>query len=183
MKMQSQGIADGCGDGSAEDCDGCSLAVDRRTFLRGAALAAVASLAAAGGEPLAALAGSVGALAPRHAVGAARSYALPRADGVFVDGANEVILARWQNRVYAFSLACPHKGAKLEWHGDEGRVFCPKHKARFNADGAHASGRGTRPLDRYALALRGDTVLVDTATLFRADVDGAGWDAAVVVLG
>ncbi|MBX6363392.1 MAG: Rieske (2Fe-2S) protein [Gemmatimonadetes bacterium] len=161
----------------------CPLAVDRRTFVRHAALAAVASLAAAGAAPAAALAERVGTLTPGRAQGATRSYPIPATDGVAIDAENQVILARWQGRVYAFSLRCPHRGQRLEWHRDETRIFCPKHKARFHPDGAHASGRSTRPLDRYALSRRGETIVVDFGTLFRADEDPAGWAAAVVTLG
>jgi nitrite reductase/ring-hydroxylating ferredoxin subunit len=170
-------------EGTAGDCGGCALAVDRRSFLRGAALAVLASLAAAGAGPAAALAESVGTLTSGRALGTRLGYPVPGTDGVSLDAANDVILARWQSRVYAFSLRCPHRGAKLQWHADEGRVFCPKHRARFAPDGAHVSGRGTRPLDRYALTRRGGTLLVDTGTLYRADEDPAGWAAAVVALG
>jgi len=38
-----------------------------------------------------------------------RTYAIPTADTISVDVANDVILARSQNRVYAFSLKCPHR--------------------------------------------------------------------------
>ncbi|HEU4563258.1 MAG TPA: Rieske (2Fe-2S) protein [Gemmatimonadaceae bacterium] len=167
---------------AGDACGGCPLTVDRRRFLRGAALAVVASLAAAGAAPAAALAESLGTTRARRALGSARAYPVPASDGVSIDAGNEVILARWQNRVYAFSLRCPHRGTRLKWRPDEGHVFCPKHKARFSPDGAHASGRRTRPLDRHALARRGGTILVDTATLYRADQDPDGWAAAVLVL-
>jgi nitrite reductase/ring-hydroxylating ferredoxin subunit len=99
---------------------------------------------------------------------------------VSIDSANDVILARWQNRVYAFSLRCPHRGTKLEWHADESRVFCPKHKARFRPDGAHDSGRNTRSLDRYDLHLDGSAVVVELDMLHRIDEDPAGWNAAAI---
>jgi nitrite reductase/ring-hydroxylating ferredoxin subunit len=101
---------------------------------------------------------------------------------VFVDERNDVILARWQNRVYAFSIKCPHKGARLEWRESEGRVYCPKHKARFAPDGRHVSGRGSRDLDRYALRRAGDTLMVDTGAVLRADRDAARWASASVAL-
>ena len=64
-----------------------------------------------------------------------RTYAIPSADAIQVDVDNDVIIARWQNRVHAFSTKCPHKGAKLRWLEDEEKIFCPKHKARFGRDG------------------------------------------------
>ena len=111
-----------------------------------------------------------------------RRYALPRMDGASVDVSNEVILARWRNRVYAFSLKCPHKGATLEWRASEQRVFCPKHKARFSAAGAHVSGRGSRALDRYDLRRAGDAIVVDVGRLYREDRNRAEWEAALIAL-
>lgn len=95
---------------------------------------------------------------------------------------NEVMLVRWQGRGYAFSLACPHRGTRLEWRADEGRVFCPKHKARFRPDGAHDSGRQTRNLDRYDVRRQGETLVVALGSRRRVDVDPAAWAAAVVSL-
>ena len=99
---------------------------------------------------------------------------------VAVDAANDVIIARWQGCVYAFSLRCPHRGTRLEWHPDETRIFCPRHKARFRADGAHDSGRASRDLDRYDVRRQGEELIVDFDALLRADVDAAAWSLAMV---
>jgi nitrite reductase/ring-hydroxylating ferredoxin subunit len=93
-----------------------------------------------------------------------------------------VILARWQGHLYAFSLRCPHRGTRLEWHASESRVFCPKHKARFRPDGAHDSGRNTRSLDRYGLRLEGGAVVVELDVLHRIDEDPTAWEAAVIAV-
>ena len=163
-------------------CDACPLVVDRRRFLRDAALAAVATLAALGAAPSAALADAVRAVDPLAVAGTERSYPIPAADGVAVDAANDVIVVRWLNRAYAFSRKCPHKGATLQWRAGEGRVYCPKHKARFHPDGAHASGRRARDLDRHDIRRRGDQLAVDLAVVRRKDRDPEGWAAAVVDL-
>ncbi len=105
---------------------------------------------------------------------------IPSTDSISVDVGNDLILARWQARVYAFSLKCPHRGTRLEWHADEQRIFCPKHKARFKPDGAHDTGRQSRDLDRYAIARQGGSVAVDLGTVLRADADTKAWSAAVV---
>ena len=165
------------------ECGACPVAeVSRRAFLRNAALAAAATMAAIGLAPGTALAEAVHAVVPLGAAGAQRAYRIPAADGVFIDADSEVILVRWQGLGYAFSLACPHRGARLEWHADEGRVFCPKHKARFRPDGAHDSGRRTRNLDRYDIRRQGATLVVALDQVRRADVDPAAWAAAVVSL-
>jgi len=162
------------------ECDACPLVSDRRAFLRRMALVVAGTLAAAGLSPTAAFASGARYVGPRASRGTQRRYALPRTDGVSIDGDNEVILARWQGHVYAFSLRCPHRGTTLVWHADESRVFCPKHKARFRPDGAHDSGRNTRSLDRYALTLQAGDVVVELDTLYRIDEDAAAWERAVV---
>ena len=168
---------------TTNECHECPIVeVSRRAFLRNAALATAATMAAIGLTPSSAFAEAVRATSPLRAGGAERAYRIPAADGVSIDAANEVILVRWQGLAYAFSLACPHRGTRLEWHADEGRVFCPKHKARFRPDGAHDSGRQTRNLDRYEMRRQGATLVVMLDRLHRVDVDPAGWTAAVVSL-
>ena len=164
-------------------CAECPLVVDRRTFLRGAALAAAATLAALGAAPSAAFADGVRAIAPLATAGGQHTYQMPTADGAAVDSANDVIIARWQGRVYAFSIKCPHRGTRLQWHADETRIFCPKHKARFRPDGAHDSGRATRDLDRYDVRRQGTDLVVNFDTVRRSDRDAAAWSAAVVTVG
>jgi nitrite reductase/ring-hydroxylating ferredoxin subunit len=163
-------------------CGMCPLVLDRRLFLRDAALAAVATLAALGAVPGSAFAESVQSISPVAVAGGQRAYPLPDADSVAVDSTNDVIIARWQNRVYAFSLRCPHRGARLEWHSNETRIFCPKHKARFRPDGAHDSGRGSRDLDRFAITREGASVSVDLDKILRADGDTAAWKSAVIAI-
>jgi nitrite reductase/ring-hydroxylating ferredoxin subunit len=133
-------------------------------------------------SPAAALARAAGEIQPTSAGGLLRTYAIPSADSIAVDVRNDLILARSRNRVYAFSLKCPHRGTRLEWHGDEQRIFCPKHKARFTPSGAHDTGRQSRDLDRYQISRQGALVAVDLGTVLRADTDAQAWSAAVVVV-
>lgn len=162
----------------------CRLAVDRRLFIRLAALGALGAIGAlaSGGIP-AELGASVHTVRPLRTSPRELAYPIPAADGVSVDESAEVILVRWRGRAYAFSTSCPHKGATLRWRPAEGRVFCPKHKARFHPDGAHASGRRTRALDRYDIARRDAALVVSLDGLRRADRDAQAWEAAWVALG
>ena len=160
---------------------GCAFAADRRTFLRATALGVLAALV--GDAVLPTLAKAVGTTAPRATRGAELRYTIPVADSVAVDERNELILVRWQGRAYAFSTKCTHRGAALEWRAAEGRVFCPKHKARFRPDGAHDSGRSARALDRYDIRRDGASLVIRLDALRRADTDPAAWAAAVAVLG
>jgi nitrite reductase/ring-hydroxylating ferredoxin subunit len=143
-------------------------------------LSVVATLAATGFSPGAALAEVVRETWGKRLSAALRSYALPSTDAVLVDESNDVIIARYSRKVYAFSQRCPHKGARLVWHEDEDRIFCPKHKARFMKNGDHASGRTSRNLDRYALRMQGREVIVDTDRIYREDRAPGEWSSAVL---
>ncbi len=159
----------------------CAREVDRRTFMRGAALAAAAVLMGLGAPP-SLLASELPSVAARGAGGTTRMYTIPAIDGATVDPENEVLLVRWAGWVYAFALACPHRGTRLEWHASESRVFCPKHKARFRPDGAHDSGRTTRALDRYDLRRTNDGLVVQLDARRQIDQDPAAWEAAAIRL-
>ena len=164
------------------DCGNCPLVVDRRRFLRDTGFAVLATLVAAGLRPVEALAEAVSEIAPKRKIGTRLAYALPASDSVSVDAENDVIIARWENRAYAFSLKCPHRGARLEWKPDESRIFCPKHKARFTPDGNHFSGRETTALDRYRISREGNEIIVSLDVVLKQNEDPAAWQSAVVQL-
>jgi nitrite reductase/ring-hydroxylating ferredoxin subunit len=109
-------------------------------------------------------------------------YPIPSADGVTIDQSREVILARVSRSVYAFALSCPHEKTPLRWNDATGRFQCPKHKSRFEPNGAFLDGRATRSMDRFAIRREADQVMVDLARLYRDDQDREAWIAAVVHL-
>lgn len=167
-----------------DSCTGCPLdnGVARRAFLRSAAghALAAAGIVAFASRDLAALpAGFVHALGS----GPEKVYPLPTADGVFVDRAESVIIARFDDRVYAFSLACPHQNTAIRWQEHANRFQCPKHKSRYRPDGTFIEGRATRGLDRFAVRREGDRLHVNFDALYREDDHAAQWAAAVVHLG
>lgn len=171
---------------ASQSCEQCPVVTSRRAFLRDAAAVAAAAVAAVSiAQPGVAFAQSVVEIEPAStptARRAERNYAIPPADSVSVDLSNDVILARWENRVYAFSTRCPHKGERLEWRQSEERVYCPRHEARFLADGSHISGRSTRDLDRYSIRRSANDIVVDLGELRRRDIDPDAWTQAVVAL-
>lgn len=171
----------GAGNSACGDCP--AAMANRRAFLRDVGRTVIGALAlGAVTAPAVALAESVVETIPVGGNGATRAYELPATDSISIDSPNEVILARWQNRVYAFSLRCPHRGSRLEWVAAERRVFCPKHKARFRPDGVHDSGRQSRDLDRYELSRSGSSVMVNLDALHRADQDPDAWRAAMITV-
>jgi Rieske Fe-S protein len=111
---------------------------------------------------------------------AERTYSFPAADSVAIDGDAQVILVRFQERVYAFNLACPHENTALRWKEQDGGFQCPRHHSRYQADGSFISGRATRNMDRFAVKRAGDSLVVDLSRLFRSDQQPQDWAAASV---
>jgi Rieske Fe-S protein len=161
------------------DCEGCPLIPERREFLRNAAAFAVAAISL--GLPIR----TVSAKVLSSAVGGRKtlSYPLPAVDGADIDHDNEVILVRYKDEVFAFSLGCPHQNVALRWNETDMRFQCPKHHSQYQPDGEFITGRATRNMDR--LAIRRDAannIIVDPDTLYQSDDDAAQWKAAVVKL-
>lgn len=163
-------------------CDAqCALheALERRAFVRDVMVRTLAALGALGlGAP------SAAALPVRFARGlggrADKAYPIPSTDGVVIDKDESVIIARFQGRVYAFSLACPHQNTALRWDGGNNRFQCPKHRSRYRPDGSFIEGRATRGMDRFAVKQDGSNILVNLDALYRQDEHGAQWMNAFV---
>jgi Rieske Fe-S protein len=110
------------------------------------------------------------------------TYPIPAADGVTIDRTNQIIVVRFQNKIYAFSLACPHENTALRWLADENRFRCPRHESRYQPDGVFITGRATRNMDRLPIRRSGGNVVVDLVNMYRSDKDKAAWDTAAVAL-
>jgi len=166
-------------DGQHGPCAACAGGDGRRDFLKHAAMlvsGALAGLAA----PAAALPAAYGA--PTGTSGAELTYPIPAADGAVVDRDNGVILVRYQGKVFAFNLSCPHENAAVRWKAAVGRFECSRHDSRYEPSGTYTSGRATRNMDRFPLRRNGDTLVVDVSRLIQSDTQKAQWDAAVVAL-
>jgi Rieske Fe-S protein len=165
----------------AEGCAGCPVGT-RREFLMDALRASAVALAAIGFSAERASAMPLRFVAAIASSGEEHSYPIPATDGVQIDKANEVILARTGKSVYAFALSCPHQNTALRWDAAANRFQCPKHKSRYQPDGTFIEGRATRSMDRYAVKLVGTNVVVDIDKLYQEDTDNALWQHAVVAL-
>lgn len=108
------------------------------------------------------------------------TFPIPAADGATIDRDNDLILARYQGKAYAFGLACPHQNTALRWLAEEGRFQCPKHKSKYAPDGTFLSGRATRSMDRYAVRKDGSNIVVSLEMLFEQDKQKAQWESAFV---
>jgi nitrite reductase/ring-hydroxylating ferredoxin subunit len=165
-----------------ERCEGCAGGSSRREFLgrvSGAALAAMAGVPWSGGGPDW---WPVVYASGRAAGQSEHSYPVPSADGVTIDHEQQVILARFQQRAYAFNLACPHENTALRWRAGDGKFQCPRHESKYQPDGVFVSGRATRNMDRFAIRRDGNSLVVDVGRWFRSDQQPKEWAAAVVSL-
>ncbi len=164
----------------ADDCGSCPLPGDRRKFLRDSALAVAGILAALGAPPSAAAAPLEFVSTERR--GGKLTYPIPRVDRTQIDRDNELILTRWQNTVYAFSISCPHQSTVLRWDEADSRFLCPRHHSQYRPDGSFIQGRATRGMDRMAIQRSGLSVIVDSDRVFEEDTDNDEWKAAAVKL-
>ena len=77
-------------------------------------------------------------------------------------GQKKIGLLKKQDKVYAFTAACPHAGAPLcnGWLDGLGRIVCPDHKYRFDpANGRNTSGEGYK-LFTYPVEIREGEIFV-----------------------
>lgn len=165
----------------ADGCHTCPLhdGMERRDFLRDAVAGALGALAALGALPSRGLALPIG-WTSGFGTRTDKSYPIPAADAVQIDKDESVIVARFEDKVYAFSLACPHQNTAIRWHADDHRFQCPKHKSRYRPNGEFIEGRATRGLDRFAVRQDGANLQVNLDLLYRQDKNAAEWTTAFV---
>jgi nitrite reductase/ring-hydroxylating ferredoxin subunit len=114
--------------------------------------------------------------------GSDRSYPIPASDSVSIDRTNQVIIVRFNGRVFAFALACPHENAALKWVDKDKRFQCTKHDSKYQPDGVYTAGRATRNMDRFPIRKDGNTVVIDDGRVFHSDTDKDAWAAASVAV-
>ena len=122
--------------------------------------------------PVAAIAGA--------GAGKEKTYPVPASDSVNVDRGNSLIVVRYQNHVYAFSLACPHEQAAVKWVEKQRRFFCTKHDSEYTPDGTYQTGHATRNLDRFPVRKDGASLIVSLDRVFHSDANQAAWASAVI---
>ena len=163
-------------------CAACAGADSRRDFLKQAAFVISGSLIGLAGSPGSAAALSLTAGTPLGASGSDLTYPIPAADGATIDRDNGVIIVRYDGKVFAFNLSCPHENAAIRWKPAVNRFECSRHDSRYEPNGTYTSGRATRNMDRFALRRNGDTIVVDVSRLIQSDAQKAQWDAAALTL-
>jgi Rieske Fe-S protein len=163
-------------------CGGCGEATSRRRVIGQMSAAALAAMAGVALRPGTAQAVPVVEASGTQTGPDEHSYPLPTADGVTIDRETQVILVRFQEKLYAFNLACPHENTALRWKPRDGCFQCPRHESQYKPDGTFISGRATRNMDRFAVKRAGDKLVVDLNRLYRSDQQAQDWSAAAVAV-
>jgi Rieske Fe-S protein len=163
-------------------CAACAGADSRRDFLKQAAFAISGVLIGMAAGPAEAAALPVVEGQPLGASGADLTYPIPAADGATIDRDNGVIVVRFQGKVFAFNLSCPHENAAVRWKAAVNRFECSRHDSKYEPNGAYTSGRATRNMDRFPVKRIGDTIAVDVSRLIQSDTQKTQWEAAAIAL-
>jgi Rieske Fe-S protein len=163
-------------------CGACSGSDSRRDFLKQAAFAVSGALVGLAGPAGSAEALPLSLASPVSSTGNDLTYPIPDADGATVDRDNGVIVVRFQGKLFAFNLSCPHENAAVRWKAAVGRFECSRHDSKYQPDGVYTSGRATRNMDRFAVKRNGNTLVVDVSRLIQSDTQKAQWEAAVLPL-
>lgn len=150
--------------------------VQRRTFVRNAALGAVGSVLALTGAAFGALLwpNKTGAFGSTLTVSAADVP--PVAGEPYRNIAGKFYLMHTPDGLMALYTKCTHLGCTVPWVGppDASNAFqCPCHGSMFNYTGERTGGPAPRPMDYMAVTVDPDgNVLVDTGDIMtRAEYD------------
>jgi len=69
------------------------------------------------------------------------------------------------DEVVALWWRCPHLGCRVPWCESAGEFECPCHGSRFNRLGEYRAGPSPRGMDRFAIEIVDETVMIDTGTI------------------
>lgn len=99
-----------------------------------------------GGEP-----------ATTSVVAATLSELPPNSGKVFPFGTRPAIVVRTpEGDLRAFSAVCTHLDCTVQYKGDTSQIWCACHDGRYDLTGANVSGPPPRPLETFAVNVRGE---------------------------
>lgn len=88
------------------------------------------------------------------------------ADSATYNASGRLYVTNVKEQVFALSQKCPHLGCRVPFCESSGRFECACHGSVFNLGGEWIQGPSPRGMDRFALTLNADGVLVaDTSVL------------------
>ncbi len=75
------------------------------------------------------------------------------------------VIPGYEAGLVALYQKCPHLGCRVPWCGSSQWFECPCHGSQYNRVGEKRAGPAPRGMDRFVVALEGDTITVDTKTI------------------
>ncbi|TFH66072.1 MAG: ubiquinol-cytochrome c reductase iron-sulfur subunit [Candidatus Zixiibacteriota bacterium] len=75
-------------------------------------------------------------------------------------GKPAVVIQLTPGNFVALSAVCTHLGCIVAWQEQVEEFQCPCHGGRFSADGKVLGGPPPRPLEAYAVELKGDQLII-----------------------
>ena len=147
--------------------------VDRRTFIKWAALGWTAFAAVIGGYGTLLLR----YLFPNVLFEPKQSFRAGYPDDYTVGEVNEnfketqaVWIVRDAEKIYALSTVCTHLGCTPNWLESEGKYKCPCHGSGFYKNGINFEGPAPRPLERFKITQAPDgEIVVDKTKKFQQE--------------
>jgi cytochrome b6-f complex iron-sulfur subunit len=108
--------------------------------------------------------------------GAGRFYVVPY-DGSGSDGDTDyeslgLIADAGGQQIMALYQKCVHLGCRVPFCKQSQWFECPCHGSKYNRAGEYQLGPAPRGMDRFRVAIEGDTVTVDTSEIIRGPVRG-----------
>jgi len=77
------------------------------------------------------------------------------------------VIPGYESGLVALYQKCPHLGCRVPWCGSSQWFECPCHGSQYNRVGEKRAGPAPRGMDRFAVEVKGDSVVVDTKTVLQ----------------
>lgn len=86
----------------------------------------------------------------------------PNTGRIFKFGSSAGLLVKTSSgELRAFSATCTHLSCIVQYRPDLGEIWCACHNGHFDLNGTNIAGPPPKPLEQYAVKLRGDKIVVD----------------------
>ena len=85
----------------------------------------------------------------------------PNSGQIFRFGSQPAILIDTPDgQLKAFTATCTHLGCIVQYRPDLAQIWCACHNGHFNLNGKNVEGPPPKPLEEYAVNVRGDQIVV-----------------------
>jgi Rieske Fe-S protein len=84
----------------------------------------------------------------------------PNSGKIVKFGSLPVLLVHTETDWRAFSGVCTHLNCTVQYRESDKQIWCACHNGTYNLNGQVVSGPPPRPLDEYAVHIRGDEVVI-----------------------